>query len=124
MFCGWQLYNDYKHLLKLAEGDLQINVLNKDCFFNGKLVKPFFISEILHEWLLADLQTNNINLNSVNEASLNVKFTVKKNPKSRKGIVYIDHDFLCKSKIKSGNDIYIVHFQDTAGVQKIIQKAT
>ena len=124
MFCGWQLYADYEYLAKLAAGELHINILNKKCLHNGKLIEPLKMAEILNIWLFKDLETNRIRPEHVNEAILDVEFAVKKIRFRKIGIFDFKHDFYCKGKIRSDNDIYIVHFKDKGGVHNIIQKTT
>jgi len=53
-----------------------------------------------------------------------VSFQVSRNSKSRKGVTTIDHNFHCKGTISSGADVYVVRFQDVAGEQSLIEKAT
>jgi len=124
MFCGWQLYADYERLTGLGKGDIQINVLTEDCCFNGSFIEPLKMASVLNKWLLDDMRSHQIPSEAVTEATLEVNFQVVRNPKSRKSVTIIDHEFYCKSKIQSGDDVYVVRFQDIAGLQSIIEKAT
>jgi hypothetical protein len=124
MFCGWQLYADYERLARLTKGDLHINVLTKECCHNGRFIEPLNIASVLNKWIIDDMRSHNIPSEAVSEATLGVSFQVSRNPKSRKGVTIIDHNFHCKGKIRSGDDIYLARFQDLAGAQSLIEKAS
>lgn len=117
MFCGWQLHVDYDRLIGLRGGKLRINVLTKECFFNGSGVKPLSMAGVLNVWFLDDLAANNLTTEDIDEAMLDVEFEVTKDRKCRKGISVIQHEFHCEGTIGSGEDVYVVKFQDLGGAQ-------
>ena len=123
MFCGWQLYADYDHLVRLAKGDLHINVLTTECYHNGTSIESLEMASVLNMWLIDDMRSHNIPIESVDEATLDVSFQVSRNPKSRKGVTTIDKNLDCKGKIRSGDDVYFIRYQDVAGAQSVIEKA-
>ena len=122
MFCGWQLCSDYERLARWHNGKLTIDVLNKKCLFNQKPTKPLTIATALNNWLLNDLRSNNIPLETVDEAVLEVEFDVARDPRSRRGVSIIDHNFNCLGKVRSGEDSYFCKFRDMSGNQEIIEK--
>lgn len=122
MFCGWQLFADYKRLINLHKGTLRINILTQECFFNNEAIKSLSIAGALHSWLMDDLKTSGIPTKAIDKAELSVELMVVKDPKSRKGITNIQHNFRCTGTILSGKDLYLVEFHDMAGVQKIINQ--
>lgn len=119
MFCGWQLHADYDRLLELRAGKLRINVLTKECSFNGSSIKPLSMASVLNTWFVNDLAGNNLRTEDIDEATLDVELDVTRDPKSRKGISAIKHEFHCEGTIRSGADLYIVRFEDLAGAQRI-----
>ena len=121
MFCGWQLYSDYQRLARWHRGKLIINILNNRCFFNEKPTEPLSIGTALNNWLLNDLQSNNIALEIVEEAVLEVEFDVARDPRSRRGVTIIDHNFNCLGRVSSGKDSYFCRFRDILGNQEILE---
>jgi|GEM_PF-6378603 len=121
MFCGWQLYSDYERLARLHEGTLVLNVLNKKCFFNQEPTKPLDIVLALHNWLIHDLKSHDIAIEAIDEAILDIEFDVSRDPRSRRGVTIINHNFTCFGRIRSGEDSYICKFRDRSGKQEIIE---
>ena len=121
MFCGWQLYSDYQRLARWHNGKLTINILNNKCFVNQEPTEPLSIGTALNNWLLNDLRSNNIPLETIDEAVLEVEFDVARDPRSRRGVTIIDHNFNCLGRVSIGKDSYFCRFRDISGNQEIIE---
>jgi len=78
MFCGWELMFDYKALAELESGVLSINVLSQECKHNDKPIQPLKMVSALHNWMVDDLEDNNLSVNDVEIAELKVEFTTKR----------------------------------------------
>src|SRR5206468_4560194 len=72
MFRGWQLLNDYRALTELGSGTLEIDFLNESCQHNAKPVPTLSIVRTVSAWWRTDLASNNIPLDDIQEARLNV----------------------------------------------------
>ena len=121
MFCGWQLSVDYDRLASWHSGQLLIDVLSNECFFNHEPIEPLNIVSVLNIWLLDDIQSNGIPLRSIEEAVLEVDFNVTRDPGSRRSVTFIHHNFNCLGKIRSGENLYFCRFRDMSGDQKILE---
>ena len=47
IFCGWRLVNSHDHLTKLGSGEIRIDLLKKQAFFNGQLLNVYRENETL-----------------------------------------------------------------------------
>ena len=122
MFCGWQLYSDYDRLAKWHSGKLLIDILTKECFFNKEPVEPLTMASVLNGWLREDLQSNDIPVDAIDEAVLEVNFNVARDSRSRHGVSIIDHNFMCIGKVRSGENLYFCKFRDASGDQRVLGK--
>ncbi len=78
MFCGWELMFDYKTLTELESGVLSINVLSQECRHNDKSIEPLKMVSALHNWMVGDLEDNNLSINDIEEAVLEVEFSTRR----------------------------------------------
>src|SRR2546430_1420326 len=72
MFRGWQLLGDYRTLTELGSGTLEINFLNEACRHNAKPIPTLSIVQAVSPWWRNDLAANNIPLDDIQEARLDV----------------------------------------------------
>jgi len=107
MFCGQYLMFDYKTLVDLSEGLLFLYFLTKKWIHNNMSIQALKIVSIMQNLLIKDLSGNNININEIVCAELQVEFSTKRQlgQKKRKSIwadptpYFIDCQLNCKSKI-------------------------
>jgi hypothetical protein len=119
MFCGWQLYPDWGRLAELGDGNLEIDVLNETCRFNGQEIHRLSILGALRSWLLQDLETNKIPLNSIENAILMVQLHV--GFEKQTGLLNHNHEFLLEGVIVGNGRAYKTKLEDRNGLQKIIE---
>lgn len=119
MFCGWQLYPDWERLAELGDGTLEIDVLNETRRFNSQEIHRLSILDALRSWLLQDLATNKIPLNSIESAKLMVQLHV--GFEKRTGLLHHNHEFLLEGIIVGNGREYKTKLEDRNGRQKIIE---
>lgn len=108
MFLGWQLLNDLDELEKISSGILEIDVLNGICRCNNKINTTLTMPLVLNNWLIEDLEENNIPISAINKAWLTVHFNIKRDEKKYKNL---QTDFQCKSFILSEGNEYSLKYQ-------------
>jgi hypothetical protein len=108
--------------MKWHSGRLKIDILTRKCFFNKEPVEPLTMAAVLNTWLLDDLQSNDIPMSALHAADLEVDFNVARDPRSRRGVPIIDHNFMCIGRVRSGENLYFCKFQDRSGDQKVLDK--
>ena len=75
MFCGWRQTWSKHELVALGSGELEIDVLQNVCRFNGRAITPLPILLELRGWLERDLGEHAIPLASIHEALVRVALT-------------------------------------------------
>jgi len=120
MFCGWELMFDYHRLAEMEEGVLILNVLSEECFHNGNKISPLNIVKGLKNWMIQDLERNNLSLDKISLAELQVKFATSKVPKdsiqneswSNPAPFFIKCVLDCSSKVEHDERKYTSSYQD------------
>lgn len=80
------------------------------------------MAAVLNSWLLGDLQSNDIPMGALDAAAFQVDFNVARNPRCRRGVPIIDHNFMCIGRVRSGANLYFCKFQDKSGEQRVLDK--
>jgi hypothetical protein len=119
MFCGWQLYPDWEKLAELGDGVLEIDVLSENCKFNSVEIPNLSILGALRSWLLQDLESSRIPLESIESAKLTVQ--LRAGFKKREKILNYNHDFLLEGKIIGKGKEFKTILEEKNGHQKIIE---
>ncbi len=119
MFCGWQLYPDWERLAELGDGMLEIDVLNERCKFNSGEINKLSIAGALRNWLLQDLETSGIPLESIESAKLAVQMRVGFD--KRTGFLSYNHDFLLEGTLVGNGKEFKTTLEDKNGRQRIIE---
>ncbi len=120
MFCGWELMFDYHRLEEMEDGVLVLNVLSEECFHNGEKINPLSTVKGLRNWMIQDLENNNLNLDQISKAELQVKFTTSKIPKesvqneswSNPAPFFIKCTLDCSSMVVAGEKQYSSTYND------------
>ena len=94
MFQGWRLTNSYKQIVGAGSGTLVLNALTGACRFNGEAIAPMNIAQEIECWFKEDLENNNIELSTINHASLTANIILNEVPasKQKSGNFYIGKD--------------------------------
>lgn len=121
MFCGWQLYADWEKLAALGDGVLEIDVLKETCKFNRQDIPRLSIAGAIHSWLLQDLETNKIPLESIEEAKLTVQLRVGF---TRARTLNYNHDFLLEGVLVGNGKVFRTKLEDKKGHQRIIDTSS
>ncbi|MFA5260882.1 MAG: hypothetical protein WC450_06615 [Candidatus Omnitrophota bacterium] len=77
IFCGWRLVNSHEALTKLGSGEIRIDLLKKQAFFNEQLLNEFNIAEEMYTWFYKDLSQHNIDIRFIKEASFTATLCIK-----------------------------------------------
>ena len=80
MFCGWRLINCKAELVKLGSGELEIDALSGDCFFEGRPIPELSIAVELREWLKEDLGAHRIPIEALSRARLKAQLSFSEIP--------------------------------------------
>ena len=121
MFCGWQLYADWEKLAALGDGVLEIDVLSETCKFNLQEIPKLSIAEAIRGWLLQDLETNKIPLESIEEAKLTVRLRAGFN-KAR--MPNYNRDFVLEGVLVGNGKVFKTKLEDKNGQQRIIDTSS
>lgn len=111
---------DYKRLALLGSGVLNIDVKNKQCEHNGTTIEELHIASVLHDWLMKDLESNDMKVDSIEIAELSVKFATERQEGSKiKNSIWADptpyfvHGFFeCGSLIRTQERDFTSTYKD------------
>ena len=109
IFCGWEIMVDWTNLTRLREGRLEIDLLEGTCRHNGYSIAPLEMNQILKNWFHKDLQENNIPIECIKKAMLEINFQCELSSKIDSNI---NCRICCNSLIQTDEKLYSSVFRD------------
>ncbi len=117
MFCGYKLHaGDTLAVLEAhGRGTLTIDALTADCEVDGAPILSLPAARDIRSWLRQDAATHSIDIGVVDPATLEVEFEVGTDDH------YYTAALRCRSRIKSGGELYTSEYASGLGVPSVPQ---
>jgi hypothetical protein len=120
MFCGWQLYPDYRALEKLGDGTLHIDLETLACTFNGRKISSLSIARTLRAFFDDELTVHKIPITAIESATLKVELKIEKLSAAQRPLPktvfpvtakrFTQCHFACQSRIVTSSAVYAREF--------------